>query len=108
MKLNIQNLVVKTKAFLLSLNTHTVAGVGLGTALAGITAIVGQHWIDPHLAFNPSIQWVFDYFAQQIAAPVTATAVYAAYLGRPKTVPKETKNDAQTTVSRPPTGAGNP
>lgn len=74
-------------AKLISLNTHLVGNVGLGTGLLGLGAIVGQHYIDPHLAFNSSLQFVFDYFVQQVAAPLTASAMYAAYLGRPKTQP---------------------
>jgi hypothetical protein len=88
-----------------SLNTHMVGGIGLGTALLGLGAMVGQHYIDPHLAFNPTLQWTFDYFAQQVAAPLTATAVYAAYLGRPK-MPGVKPNDAGTAIPSPDVAGG--
>lgn len=75
--------------FFASLNTHKVGGVGLGTGIISVGAIILQNTLDKTLpahglgALVPAV----DFYAQTLALPVTATALGAAYFGRPKTVP---------------------
>lgn len=75
--------------FFASLNTHKVGGVGLGTGIISVAAIILQTSLDKTLpahglgVLTPAV----DFYAQTLALPLTATALGAAYFGRPKTVP---------------------
>jgi hypothetical protein len=76
-------------AWFKSLNTHLVGGVGLGTGAVSIASIILQPVIDHALNGSPAGRMlvpVIDYYATSLAAPVTATALGAAYFGRPKTI----------------------
>lgn len=83
------NLSASVTNFFNNLNTHKVGGVGLGTGLVSVAAIVLQSTLDKALpahglgVLTPAV----DFYAQTLALPVTATALGAAYFGRPKTVP---------------------
>lgn len=80
-------------AFLRSLNTHAIAGVGLGTAALSIAATALQHPVDHALSAHPSVvtgivQGIVDSYVQSQASNVGAVAgALAAYFGRPKTIP---------------------
>ena len=76
------------------LNTHAIGGVGLGTGLVSIAAITLQHPIDAYLVHaggvGIALAPVVDYYCQTLAAPVLATAIGAAYFGRPTTIASST------------------
>lgn len=83
------NLSKSVTNFFASLNTHKVGGVGLGTGLVSVAAIVLQNTLDKTLpahglaVLTPAV----DFYAQTLALPVTMTALGAAYFGRPRTIP---------------------
>lgn len=82
------NISASLQKFFTNLNTHKVGGVGLGTGLVSVAAIVLQNSLDKALPAHglgvvvPAV----DFYAQTLALPLTMTALGAAYLGRPKTV----------------------
>lgn len=80
--------------FLNNLNTHTIGGVGLGTALVGVGALALQHPIDSAIqahVSNPGtaavLSAVLNSYVQQYAAPVISIGAALAYAGRPGNVP---------------------
>lgn len=78
--------------FLNSLNTHTIGGVGLGTALVGVGALALQHPIDLAITTHagtsaPLLSALVDTYVQQYAQPVIAIGAALAYAGRPSNVP---------------------
>lgn len=79
--------------FLNNLNTHTIGGIGIGTALVGVAALASQHGIDATIAAHVPgstgiiLQGVIDQQINNLAQPVIAIGAALAYAGRPGNVP---------------------
>lgn len=79
--------------FLNNLNTHSVFGVGLGSALVGIAALAGQHGIDATIqahvpgATGILVQGIIDQQISNLAVPVVTIGTVLAGVGRPPNVP---------------------
>lgn len=75
------------------LNTHTVFGIGLGSALVGVASLASQHGIDATIrahvpgATGILTQALIDQQIQTLAAPVAALGAVLAGVGRPPNVP---------------------
>ena len=80
------------KAFLDSINTHKIFGIGVGTAIASTALIVAKPFLDSyamaHLgAAAPIATWYVD-GAANAAMAALPPAILAAGFGRPPNVPK--------------------
>ncbi len=80
------------RAWLTSLNTHKIGGIGIGTAILSIAAMSLRAPIDAALIAHPGVassvsRSLIDDYILTFAAPVVATVgASMAYVGRPTTI----------------------